>query len=295
MATRACASLTSLTSLVLLGACCVGCERGELLGALQPRPFGPPRLVSELSDPEARDTDPTFTADRCELYFMSDRSGSKDLYRSLRADPTEPWSAPERVDELSTGYQEENPHVSSDGLTLWFYTDRDRSLGTIWQSTRDSRTSPWGEPTPVPSLGNGQGSSDVAVGVGADEKLAVLASSPPQARSYDLYLYERPSRADPFGEPRLLADVSSSADDFDPVLVDGGRLIAFHSNVLGSHDLFTARRGSRNEPFEAPIPVEELNTDAAESAPEFSEDATYVMFSSNRAGTEDLYEATREP
>src|SRR5262245_44597473 len=135
-------------ALVLL----VACERGELLGRLggavgqggsgglggASDGGGAPDPVGPLVDAVARDTDPTFTEDLRELYFMTTRTGSKNIWRSVRADAASAWGAPVEVPELSTGYQEENPRISADGLRLWFFSDRDRALGTIWEVTRPS-------------------------------------------------------------------------------------------------------------------------------------------------------------
>src|SRR6185503_3357264 len=135
----------------------LACERGELLGSVRgrvgqggtagaggsPEGGGAPDPVSPLSDPIARDTDPTPTADRTLLYFMSTRAGGKDIWQSERADPSEDWGTPTLVEGISTNQQEENPRLSSDGLRLWFFSDRDRAASDLWESTRASRTDPW--------------------------------------------------------------------------------------------------------------------------------------------------------
>lgn len=124
----------------------------------------------------------------------------------------------------------------------------------------------------------------------------MLASRPPGARSYDLYLYRRETDVEPFSSSTLLSEIClDDADDFDGVLMDDGLHLAFHSNRLGSEDIFLASRRSLTAPFDPPLRVAELNTDAADSAPAFSSDLDYVMFSSDREGSHDIFETTRAP
>jgi hypothetical protein len=289
---------------------CLGCERGELLGRVggtvaqggtagaggasdagaTSDPVGP------LADGMARDTDPTFTADLTELYFMTTRANaSKNIWKSVRADGAAEWGTPTAVAELSSGYQEENPRVSADGLRLWFFTDRDRALGTIWEVTRATTTDPWGPLAPVPGLSVGSGSSNVSAGMNADATLAVLSAAAPGAGGYDLFRFERTSADEPFGAPTLITEVNSASDDFDPYLSPNGLALAFSSNRRGTFDIFLARRTSTDVPFEAPVPLELNSTDYQESAPNFSPDLAYLMYSSNRLGTDDIYAAELFP
>lgn len=252
------------------------------------------RLLDLVSDPVAIDTDPTVTGDRLELIFMSDRQGSEDLWVSRRSDPSEPWPSPERIAELSSASQDENPSVSADGLVLWFYSDRDRALGTLWRTARSSRDEPWGEPVPFPELSIGDESSNVAISLDASGLVAVLSSKPTGDRSYDLYVANRPARDQPFDAPIWLEGVNSDYDEFDPFIGPDSLFLAFHSNRLGAHDLFWSRRSSSAEPFGEPTPLETLNSPYADDAITLTPDLNYVVFSSDRGGSRDLYEAELE-
>lgn len=284
--TRAIAALLVFASL--------GCERVEWLGKeTGGAPLAPeiPRRVEELSDPGARDTDPTLRADLCELFFMSDRLGSKDLWTSRRAAPDEPWGEPEPVESINSDVVDENPHVSTDGLRLWFYTDRNRAEGTIWIAAREAVDEPWAEPVPVPELGIGTDRSNVAVGVAENETLLVISSLPTGGTGYELYQQERESVEDMFGEPVHIEAVGSPRDEFDPELRANGRLLAFHSVRLGSSDIFRATRESVADAFGPAEPVESLNSPYEDGAPAISRAFAYVLFSSDREGTDDIFEA----
>ena len=294
---------------VLLVFFALGCERGELLGSMvgavarggstgaggNGEGGGATDPVGPLVDPDARDTDPTFTADRTELYFMSTRQGSKDIWKSVRSDAADEWGAPTAVAELSSGYQEENPRISADGLRLWFFTDRDRDLGTIWEVTRASTTDDWGPLAAVPGLSVGTGSSNVSAGMDATATYAVVSSRPTGAGGYDLYAFTRASTDEAFGSPTAITEVNSASDDFDPYLSPNGLALAFASNRLGNFDLFLARRTSTDVPFEAPVRLELNSPVYEESAPNFTPDLAYLMYSSEQTGSSEIYEAILFP
>ena len=74
-------------------------DEGEPALARPPR-FGTPQLVAELSG-SGIDEDPTFTADRLEVYFMSDaRPATKDIWTARRATRHRPGLDAARVGEL---------------------------------------------------------------------------------------------------------------------------------------------------------------------------------------------------
>jgi Tol biopolymer transport system component len=286
----------------------LGCERSELLGRVGASVAqggttgaggagdgGAIDPVGPLVDP-ARDTDPTFTADLRELYFMSTRvTNSKDIWKSVRNDPAEAWGVPEAVPELSSGYQEENPRVSADGLRLWFFTDRDRTLGTIWEVTRPTTADAWGPLVAVPGLSVGPNSSNVSAGMNDGATLAVVSGRQAGSAGYDLYAFERASTDETFGAPTALSEVNSASDDFDPYLSPNGLALAFASNRLGNFDIFLARRSSTDLPFEGPVRLDLNSPDYEESAPHLSPDLAYLMYSSDRGSSSDIYEATIFP
>ena len=194
---------------------------------------------------------------------------------------------------LSTGFQEENPRIAADGLRLWFFSDRDRAVGTIWEVTRQAITDDWGPIVPVLGLSLGEGTSNVSAGMNADATLAVLSAG--AAGGYDLFFFERSSADESFGEPAALTELNSASDDFDPYLSPNGLAVAFSSNRRGSFDIFLARRTSTDVPFEAPVPLELNTAEYEESAPNLSPDLAYLLYSSNRLGSHDIYEATLFP
>ena len=206
--------------LALGGACS---HHDELLGTLlgdsgatvdmsvplaTPPSFEAPTLVAALSDVDSIDEDPTFTGDLLELYFMSTRAGTKDIWRSQRATADAPWGAPAAVAELNSSNDEWCPGISLDGLTLWFATDRAAGRGQLWQATRAARRTPGAAPAAVTELG-GNG-VDFAPVVDATETMLFFSSDraslsgATEGTNYDLYWSSAPERQQPWGAPQAV-------------------------------------------------------------------------------------------
>ncbi|MGI9427606.1 MAG: PEP-CTERM sorting domain-containing protein [Bythopirellula sp.] len=112
-----------------------------------------PINLGETINTELSETFPSMTADRLELYFQrtSDPFTHADgeIYVSKRAAVTDPWGLPETL-ELNSDVRDASPHISSDGLTLYFDSTRpapdvDYEFNT-WVASRSSRSEPFGEP-----------------------------------------------------------------------------------------------------------------------------------------------------
>jgi hypothetical protein len=65
------------------------------------------------------DEEPTISSDGLELIFVSDRSGSKALWTSVRPDLQTAFPAPVRIVELDTSNDERSPALSSNGRKLF--------------------------------------------------------------------------------------------------------------------------------------------------------------------------------
>ncbi len=103
---------------------------------------GPAVLISELSDPIATDQGPTLRSDGREVFFFSTRPGGlggADLWTSTRRSVHDPWTPPVNAGApLNSTAAEQQPSLSSGGLTLLFASSRAGGLGgtDIWMSTR---------------------------------------------------------------------------------------------------------------------------------------------------------------
>ncbi len=105
----------------------------------------------------------------------------------------------------------------------------------------------------------------------------------------------------PFGTPKPLTKLNSSADDSDPSLTADLRQIFFTStraagvgHKTGS-DIWTAQRSGPTATWSSPTQVTELNSGQDDVTPEISADGLTIHFSSARQGeiASDVFVATR--
>lgn len=285
----------------------VGCgERSELLGVVPSeaadggaagagsRPhFEPAQLVAALNVPDADDEAPTLTADLLEIYFMSARGGTRHLWASTRASPSDAWQAPHQVSELDTDTYEFTPSVSLDGLRLWFCVGSTPT--SVWFSTRASRSDPWNAPVLLTDLVPPSGTQEVnSPSLDKSETMLGVSLRGTGTAGWDLYTATRTSTDDAWSPLIALGGVNEASKEYDPALGNEGTELFFSSSRSGMDDLFWSQRGTRSEAFAAPIALDELNTpDFKEFDPFFALDRSLIFFASNRGGYSDIYQAAR--
>ncbi|WP_437898585.1 hypothetical protein [Sorangium sp. So ce124] len=264
---------------------------GGAAGAPERPRFDAPSAVTELNS-DSREEDPTLTGDLLEIYFMSDRGGSRDIWASRRAAPGSPWEAPRAVEALNGADSvEDTPCVSEDGLRIWFFSER--APKGIWRAERASRDDPWGAPAHVDSLVAGDGEV-MSPHVDPSELRVVVGVEPPAAETY-IAIASRERPEDPWGALAPLAGLDGAGDEHAPFLFDEGRQILFRSSREGGGDLFWARRPSTDAAFEEAESLgEPLNLPAErDTDPHLSPDGAVLFFASTRSGVADIYEARR--
>jgi hypothetical protein len=89
-------------------------------------PFAAGVTIAEL-DSGSGDADPTLSPDERVIVFSSVRAGNgdTDLWYAVRSDATVPFGTPRLVPDVNTSNMEGDPHLSADGCTLYFASDRD--------------------------------------------------------------------------------------------------------------------------------------------------------------------------
>ena len=109
--------------------------------------FGPVCLVPELSSP-GRDTRTAIRRDGLEIFITSNRAtgqGLLDLWVATRGSTSEPWSTPVNLGStINSTFNEGAPALSSDGTTLYFYSNRPGGFGgnDLLVATRTELPSP---------------------------------------------------------------------------------------------------------------------------------------------------------
>lgn len=191
------------------------------------------------------------------------------------------------------------PHLSPDGLTLYFSMQLSGSSEDIFVATRSSRTAGFDAPAAVSEVNSS--AADGAPFVTADGASLYFFSQrgggTPAAR--DLYVATRSAPGAGFGTPVALTAVNSAQLDQSPQRsADGLELwLGSHRGNTGYEDVYVARRASTGDSFGTPSAVGDLNSPGRDTGAALSADGLRVYYSSERTGTEggfDLWLARRE-
>lgn len=314
-------------ALIALAICTPACTGGKTvtLGHDMPVPyhFDTPVLVPELASPSRTDN-PTLTGDLLEIYFTTDRvSGNGDVWFATRPTATAPFGTPAPVTVVNGDSFETSSAISTDGLTLWFGSDRPGGVGAndIWVSERATRASAWSTPLNVVALNSP--ADDIPRPPGEHALVMPMAStkatgtSPASGGNYQTYLAARPTTGAPFGTPVALPEFEQThRSTVDSFLTDDGLTMFFSSAPLAepadaavsgadagkvadggvaNSDLFVAWRLSTSAPFSMWQPLDDLNTAADERDPWLSPDGKTLYFTSDRGGVLSIYTAAVKP
>jgi hypothetical protein len=104
-------------------------------------PFSEPQPLSEINTGSPEQS-PGISADRLELFFVSDRlggAGELDVWRATRVRVDQPFGRAENVGELNTGNDDVSPSLSADGSILYFNRDTETNGGLdadVWEARR---------------------------------------------------------------------------------------------------------------------------------------------------------------
>lgn len=93
----------------------------------------------------------------------------------------------------------------------------------------------------------------------------------------------------PFETPREITELASGTNADDPTL--RGDLLELYFNRGSS--LYRTSRASSSDPWGMPATLPALESDQGDSSPELTSDGLTVYFASNRAGSYDIFVATR--
>jgi len=79
--------------------------------------------------------------------------GDGDFWRVTRASTSDPWGPVENIASINTIDNENMPELSSDGIELFFSSNRPGSSGEdVWRATRDTFEAPWSPAVRVAEL-----------------------------------------------------------------------------------------------------------------------------------------------
>jgi OOP family OmpA-OmpF porin len=151
--------------------------------------WGKPTNLGPAVNTAAFEAFPTPSPDGNTLYFnrsTSFDSQDSDIWVTSRSDAHSPWAAPQRLVMPVNGPRAEfSPSISTDGLSLYFASDRDGNLGSIdiWVSTRKRAADAWGSPRNLGSNVNASGAMTLAPFITADNRALYFMSARPDSPS----------------------------------------------------------------------------------------------------------------
>jgi Tol biopolymer transport system component len=124
------------------------------------------------------------------LIFNTDRRGSQDFYMSVRrADGT--FAAATEIKELNTPFTDARPTIRSDGLEIFFFSNRTGSRQLdLWTATRSSPSDPWSAPVNLGLVVN-SASSDIQPYLSRDARTLFFGSNRPGSNNGDIWMTTR--------------------------------------------------------------------------------------------------------
>ncbi len=192
---------------------------------------------------------------------------------------------------VNSSARDSRASISSDGLELYFGSDRPDGLGDsdLYVATRPTLDDPWGEPF---NLGPTVNTSARERGprLSADDlSLLFHSNRPGGSGGTDLHIATRPTKEDAWGIPDNLGPtVNSSANDAGASISADGLELYFHSGRpggFGERDIWVATRPTIHDDWGEPLnPGSTVNSSARNYGPNISPDGLTLFFYSNRPG-----------
>jgi hypothetical protein len=197
---------------------------------------------------------------------------------------------------INSADQEGSPEISSDGLELYFNSNRPGGEGgaDIWVSTRATTDDEWGEAVNLGPTVN-SAANEIAPSISADGlSLYFCDWGNPRPGGFgetDLWVTTRASKDDPWGEPvNLGPTVNSSAHEVTPEISSNGLELYFEADLpggVGTHDLWVSTRTTLDDEWGKPInPGPTVNRPGWEHCPTISSDGLTLFYDSQVPGGE---------
>lgn len=251
------------------------------------------------------DGGPSVSDDGLSLFFISDRPGGQggDIWVATRGAISESFRSPVNLGPVVNGPGDEGaPSISSDGLSLYFDSDRVGGEGRsdLWVTSRPSTSAPFGSPVNLGPPVNTE-SPESHPDISSDGLSLYFSSSRPgTCGTSDLWVATRSTPAGPFAAPTKISPVNSCVADEEPSISSDGLALFFSSNRApgsGGYDLWVATRTSTSRAFGRPVNLgRTVNSGSDDRTPDASSDLSTLYFMSDRiptAGPFDLWAARR--
>jgi Tol biopolymer transport system component len=218
-------------------------------------PWSPAVNLGPVVNSTLADEHPFLTSDGLTLYFGSYRSEIwfSDLWMTTRASKDDDWGPPVNLGfpVNSQGDTDEDPSLTSDGLELYFASDRTGPNWqyNLWVTKRESINDPWSQPVNLGPTVNGGYSND-SPAISSDGLVLIFN------RGHTLWITKRASRTGNWCQPeKLESTVNFMNVNLNPDISPDGRWLLWSSaNYYTEVDMYDV--------WQAPIlPVVDFNGD----------------------------------
>lgn len=200
---------------------------------------------------------------------------------------------------VNSSYQDSTPSISTDGLTLYFFSDRPGGVGgwDIWVTSRPSLGAPWSDATNLGAPVN-TNQSDASPSISSDGLSLYFERG---IDSRDIWTATRLSLNDPWNVPVSLGSIVNSDElDTDPEISPDRLSLLFDSDRpggFGSRDIWMTTRNSTADAWETPSNLgDTINGAGLDAGASISGDGLTLFFMSDRespGGNFDLFVSTR--
>ena len=209
---------------------------------------------------------------------------------------------------VNSSAHEWDPHISDDGLELYFLSRRSGGFGDrdIWVTTRKTKDDPWGTPVNLGPMVNTKAFEGAPCLSVDGLSLYFMSNRPGGCGAYDLWVSERATRNDTWGTPVNLGPmVNSSMDENKPNISTDGLSLYFSDHIggdarpggLGEADIWVTTRKTKDDPWGPPVNLgPTVNSSYGDASPSISTDGLSLYFHSNRPGYggNDIWVTTRK-
>jgi Tol biopolymer transport system component len=191
---------------------------------------------------------------------------------------------------VNTSYHEEFPCISSDGLELYFSSDRPGGYGAndIWLVRRATTSDPWGEPVNLGPKVNTQ-ASETPTSISSDGlELYFVDWITPRPGGYgncDIWVSRRVSKNGPWEEPVNLGPPISTSDNEGDAIISADGLTLYFSRDARDGDLFVTTRATKQGRWGPPVNLgPTINSSSNDSHPCILPNNLVLLFISDRPG-----------
>lgn len=255
--------------------------------AAQPDFFHPIQLSTAVNN--GATWEQSISGDGTELFFASQRTGGEgnfDIWTATRDSMHEPWTNAENLGPLvNTSAMDGSPDISSDGLHLYFNSERSGGEGgrDLWYASRPTVNEPWSEAENLGSVINSR-AFDAWPTISSDGNSLYFVTD--RNISNELVVSQRASPSDPWGEPMSLGVAGGTPD----ISSDGLSLFfassSKHGDIspIGGFDIWVMQRASTDDEFDAPMLLSDIiNKSSDDFSPNISEDGLLFTYYSQGA------------